>query len=123
MGSLLDHITVSPGSRLQLPWRPDFNALLYVLSGTGKAGPEGAGIGEGQMAVFGPGDAISVEADRSQDSRSPSLEVLVLGGEPIREPTVFYGPFVMNTRQEVMQAVQDYHAGRLGTIPASYLKQ
>jgi redox-sensitive bicupin YhaK (pirin superfamily) len=117
------HATVSPGSRLQLPWNPDFNALVYVLSGAGKAGLEGAAIREGQLAVFGSGDAISVEADRGQDSRAPNLEVLILGGKPIREPTVFYGPFVMNTREEILKAVEDYKAGRLGTIPASYLNK
>jgi redox-sensitive bicupin YhaK (pirin superfamily) len=117
------HATISPGSRLHLPWNPDFNALVYVLSGSGKVGIEGTAIRDGQLAVFGEGDAITVEADRTQESRSPNLDVLVLGGRPIREPTVFYGPFVMNTREEILKAVEDYQAGRLGTIPASYLKK
>lgn len=116
------HATVTPGSRLQLPWNPEYNALVYVLSGNGKVGLEGVDIREGQLASFGEGDALSIEASGSQDSKSPSLEVLVLGGKPIKEPTVFYGPFVMNTREEVYQAMQDYHAGRLGTIPANYLQ-
>ena len=115
------HATVPAGSRLQLPWRPDFNALVYGLSGAGRAGTEGTPIREGQLAVFGPGDAISIEADSTQDSRSPALDVLLLGGQPIREPTIFHGPFVMNSREEIVQAIQDYHAGRLGTIPASYI--
>ena len=115
------HATVSPGSPLQLPWNPEFNALLYVLNGAGKVGIEGTPIREGQMAVFGPGDAVSVEADATQDSRSPNLDVLVLGGKPIREPVFFHGPFVMSTRQEIFDAIEDYHAGRLGQIPASYL--
>ena len=115
------HATLSPGSKLELPWNPEFNALAYVLSGDGKAGIEGAPIREGQLAVFGPGDAITLEADRTQDSRSPNLDVLVLGGQPIREPVFFHGPFVMTTRQEIFEAIEDYHAGRLGTIPASYL--
>jgi hypothetical protein len=116
------HATVSPGGQLQLPWRADFNALVHVLSGSGKAGSEGVAIREGQMAVFGPGDAISIEADATQDSRSPNLDVLVLGGKPIREPVFFHGPFVMTTRQEIFEAIEDYHAGRLGQIPATYLK-
>jgi redox-sensitive bicupin YhaK (pirin superfamily) len=115
------HATVSPGTRLELPWRPDFNAFAYVLSGSGKVGAEGRPLREGQLAVFGSGDAIVVEAEAVQDSRSPTLEVLLLGGQPIREPAVFYGPFVMNTREEIMQAIADYRAGRMGTIPASYL--
>jgi redox-sensitive bicupin YhaK (pirin superfamily) len=113
------HASISPGARLQLPWRPEFNALVYVLSGKGAAGVEGRPIHEGQLAVFGPGQALTVTADPSQESRSPDLEVLLLGGLPIREPVVFHGPFVMNTRDEVYQAVRDYHAGRMGTIPAA----
>lgn len=115
------HATVSPGARLQLPWRPDFNALAYVLSGKGSVGAEGRPLREGQMAVFGQGDAATVEAAAQQDSRSPNLEVLLLGGRPIGEPVVFYGPFVMNTHEEIAQAVSDYRAGRMGTIPATHL--
>ena len=115
------HATMSAGSRLDLPWNPEFNALAYVLSGAGKAGTEGAALREGQMAVFGAGDSITLEADQTQDSRSPNLDVLVLGGRPIREPVLFHGPFVMSTRQEIFEAIEDYHAGRLGTIPASYI--
>jgi hypothetical protein len=115
------HATLSPDSKLELPWNPEFNALAYVLSGTGKAGAEGVAIREGQLAVFGPGEALTLEADRDQDARSPNLEVMILGGRPIREPVFFHGPFVMTTRQEIFEAIEDYHAGRLGTIPASYL--
>jgi quercetin 2,3-dioxygenase len=116
------HATISPGSKLELPWRAEFNALLYVLSGSGWVGTEDVAVREGQLAVFGSGDALTVEADRDQDSRSPNLDVLVLGGKPLREPVFFHGPFVMSTRQEIFQAIEDFHAGRLGTIPASYLK-
>ena len=112
------HATISPTARLSLPWRADYNALVYVLSGRGFVGAERRPIEMGQLAVFGPGDAITVEADRIQDSRSPNMEVLLLGGRPIREPVAWYGPFVMNTREELTQAFEDYQAGRLGTIPA-----
>jgi hypothetical protein len=61
---------------------------------------------------------VRLDAATSQDSRSPALEVLVLGGRPIREPVAWYGPFVMNTRDELVQAFEDYQAGRLGTVPA-----
>jgi len=117
------HASISPGARLQAPWRPDFNALAYALAGAGSVGPEGRPIREGQLAVFGPGDALTVEANPRQDSRSPSLEVLLLGGLPIREPAVFYGPFVMNTHDEIVQAIADYRAGRMGTIPATQLEK
>jgi redox-sensitive bicupin YhaK (pirin superfamily) len=115
------HATVSAGAQLELPWRSDFNALAYVIAGSGTAGPEKAPLREGQLAVFGPGQSITVAANQAQDTRSASFEVILLGGQPIREPTVFYGPFVMNTREEIMQAVKDYQAGKLGTIPASYI--
>ncbi len=115
------HATISPGARLAIPWRPDFNALVYVLSGAGSVGEEARPLREGQLAAFGPGDALTVRADRDQDSRSPALDVLLLGGQPIGEPAVFYGPFVMNTHEEIVQAIEDYRAGRMGTIPATYL--
>ncbi len=114
------HATVSPGARLELPWRPDFNALAYVLAGFGTVGVERHPVATGQLAVFGPGDAVRLEAARTQESRSPALEVLLLGGRPIREPVAWYGPFVMNTRDELIQAFEDYQAGRLGTIPAAH---
>src|SRR5437870_12681105 len=115
------HATVSPGAQLDIPWQPDFNALVYVLSGRGTAGTAKRPIEMGQLAVFGSGDAIRVAAAESQESRSPNLEVLVLGGRPIGEPVAWYGPFVMNTRAELMQAIQDYRAGRLGVIPPDAL--
>ena len=112
------HATLSPGARLSLPWRPEYNALVYVLAGQGSVGAEGKPIATGQLAVLGAGNAITVTAARIQESRSPNLDVIILGGRPIREPVAWMGPFVMNTRDEVMQAVVDYQAGRLGSIPA-----
>jgi len=111
------HATLSPDASLVLPWRADYNALVYVLTGHGRLGSEGWPVETGQLAVFGPGDTISLAASRGQESRSPNLDVLVLGGQPIRQPVAWMGPFVMNTRQEVIQAFEDYRAGRLGTIP------
>jgi len=112
------HATVSAGARLRIPWRPDFNALAYVLAGKGTAGIEGRPIVEGELAVFGPGDVVTISADLQQESRSATLEVLLLGGMPIREEIAWYGPFVMNTRDEIVQAVEDYRAGRMGHIAA-----
>ncbi len=116
MGML--HATLSPGAELVVPWRPDFNALVYALNGRGSVGEKRHPIRMGQLAVFGAGDVITVRAEIAQESRSPNLDVLIIGGQPIREPVAWYGPFVMNTREEIAQAVEDYQAGRLGTIPA-----
>ncbi|MGZ8438007.1 MAG: pirin family protein [Candidatus Limnocylindrales bacterium] len=114
----LVHATLSPGARLSLPWRVDYNALVYVLAGSGSVGAEARPIQTGQLALFGPGDTVTVAASAVQESRTPNLELIVLGGRPIREPVAWMGPFVMNTREEVMQAMADYQAGRLGSIPA-----
>jgi hypothetical protein len=112
------HATVAPGARLRAAWRPDFNALVYVLGGHGDVGAERRPIREGQLAVFGEGGAIELRADSTQDAKDAAgLEVLLLGGLPIKEQVAWYGPFVMNTREELIQAVEDYQAGRMGSIP------
>jgi hypothetical protein len=114
----LVHATVSPGAQVRLPWRSDFNALGYVLAGAGSVGAEHRPVRTGQLAVFGSGESITFTADKKMDGPSPSLDILLLGGEPIREQVAAYGPFVMNTRAELVQAFEDFQAGRLGTIPA-----
>ena len=115
------HATLAPGARVEIPWRREFNALVYVLGGAGRVGAEGRPIGTAQLAVFGDGDSLTIAADTTQDSKTPALDVLVLGGRPIGEPVYAYGPFVMNTRDEVAQAFEDYQAGRLGTVPADHI--
>jgi hypothetical protein len=117
----LMHATVSAGALLELPWNPGFNALVYVLAGSGRAGSDGRPVRHGQLVAFGPGDWLAVRADDRQDSRTVHLEVLVLGGQPIGEPVEHYGPFVMNTRRELMQALEDFQSGRFGTIPPDAL--
>ena len=117
----LVHATLSPGARAEVPWPTGYNALVYVLGGRGAVGGEGRPVQTGQLAVFGDGDSVIVTADVDQDSRTPSLDVLFLGGRPIREPVYAYGPFVMNTKEEVAQAFEDYQAGRLGSVPAEHI--
>jgi len=117
----LVHATLAPGSRLVLPWSPSFNALAYALGGRGTVGEDRHPFRAGQLAVHGPGEAIVLEADRTQDANVTGLDVLVLGGAPIREPVAAYGPFVMNNRAEIAQAFEDYQAGRLGTVPADHI--
>jgi redox-sensitive bicupin YhaK (pirin superfamily) len=89
-----------------------------VLTGHGTGGPEGRPVEDGQLVVFGPGDHLVI---RAAGGRDEPLDVLLLGGLPIRAPIAHYGPFVMNTREEIIQAVEDYQAGRLGVVPADQL--
>jgi redox-sensitive bicupin YhaK (pirin superfamily) len=112
------HVTLAPGAQLSVPWNRAFSALAYVLTGRGTAGPEGRPIEVGQLVVFGPGDHLVVTA---ADRQTEPLDVLLLGGLPIGAPIAHYGPFVMNTRAEIIQALEDYEAGRLGIIPADQL--
>jgi len=112
------HITLAPGAQVRLPWRRDFNALVYALAGRGTVGPKHRPLDEGELAVFGPGDVITIAAAPQGDSRASELDVLVLGGTPIREPVAWQGPFVMNTRTELVEAFEDFRRGRMGHIPA-----
>ena len=109
----LVHATVSAGAQVRVPWPADFNALGYVLAGSGYVGIDKRPVQMGQLAVFGAGDVVTFGAGARGD-----MDILLLGGQPIREPVAAYGPFVMNTRAELQQAFDDYQAGRLGTIPA-----
>lgn len=108
----LVHATVASGGQLQLPWNAEFNAL----AGSGRAGAEGRPVRSGQLVVFGPGDWLSVRADGQSE-----LEVLILGGQPVGERVARFGPFVMNTKAELGQAVEDFQGGRSGTIPPNAL--
>ncbi|MET7767218.1 pirin family protein [Nocardia sp. NPDC005366] len=114
------HASISPGGQLEMPWPQQFTAMAYVLSGRGTVGAERRPFAEGQLAVFGPGSAITVSADSEQNTVTGDFEVLLLGGQPLREPVVQYGPFVMNTRAEIIQAMEDYQSGRMGNIPAEH---
>src|SRR5947207_522308 len=115
------HVTLQPGAEVDIPWRPDFNALVYGLSGRGSVGAERRALHMGQLAVLGAGDVIRVGADRAQDGNAPALDVYIMGGQPIGEPVAWYGPFVMNSHEELARAFDDYRSGRLGTVPASAL--
>jgi redox-sensitive bicupin YhaK (pirin superfamily) len=121
------HLTVAPGASVSIPWNPMFNALAYVLAGEGSVGEGEVGstaapIKVGQLAVFGQGDRLVITANEKQDSRTSAMEVFLLGGQPIREPVFQYGPFVMNDKQGVIQAMEDFHFGRFGQIPADAIQ-
>jgi len=110
------HATIAPGARLVVPWPVGFNALAYVLTGSGSVGADRRPIASGQLAVHGDGDAVTLVAG------AEPLEVMLLGGHPLREPIAQYGPFVMNTRAELAQAVEDFQSGRFGQVPADGLR-
>jgi quercetin 2,3-dioxygenase len=112
------HATLAPGAELSVPWNPAFSAFAYVMTGRGSVGPDNRPVEGGQLVVFGPGDHLVITA---ADRQTEPLDVLLLGGLPIRAPIVHYGPFVMNTREEIIQAIDDYQAGRLGIVPADQL--
>ena len=111
------HATLEPGARLEVPWNRDFNALAYVLGGGGYAGDELRPVEAHDLVVYGPGDSLIVEA-AEQPVGGEGFDVVLIGGLPIREPIAHYGPFLMNTRDEIRQAIDDFQAGRMGTVPA-----
>ena len=117
----LVHATLAPGARLVLPWPRRYNALVYSLAGRGTVGDERRPLNRGQLAVLGSGDHVVIEAGGAPDRAGADLDVLILGGQPIGEPVAWYGPFVMNTRAELVQAFEDFRAGRLGAVPADTL--
>lgn len=116
------HVTVSPGARVDIPWPKEFNALAYALAGNGAIGADSAPFSEGVLAVLVDGDTVRIKAAPTQDGRSDALEVFLIGGVPLREPVVQYGPFVMSTREEVIEAFEDFQKGRFGHIPPNAIQ-
>lgn len=105
------HLRLAPGAEARIAAPASHTALAYVVSGACAVGANDAACHEGDLAWFAAdGDAITlaVSADAAE-----SANVLVLSGEPLREPVARYGPFVMNTREEILQAFDDYESGRL----------
>ena len=111
-------MTLVAGAELEVPWDRRYSALVYVLSGRGLLGDERRPLDGHQLAVPGDGDTVRVGAAATQPGDATALEVLLLGGLPIREPIAHYGPFLMNTRAEVLDAIDDFNHGRMGTVPA-----
>lgn len=109
---VMAHVTLAPGAQMTLPWNANYNALAYVLAGSGAVGVEAHPVRTGQLAVFVDGDALTLRGGNTE-----TLDVLLLGGQPIGEPVAAYGPFVMNTKAELQQAFEDFQRGLLGTIP------
>jgi redox-sensitive bicupin YhaK (pirin superfamily) len=89
------------------------NALVYVFEGAIRVGDKGAPVKDGQLAILSAGDAVRL---RGPDGDTKAGRLLLLAGAPIGEPVARYGPFVMNTRQEILDAVEDFRSGRMGEI-------
>jgi hypothetical protein len=106
------HFTLAPGARVAQPAPPDHHAMAYVFSGEAEVGTRTAR--EGDLVLFAS-DGDGVELSVGADAPAPA-DVLLIGGVPLREPVARYGPFVMNTREEIQQAVLDYQSGKLGRI-------
>jgi redox-sensitive bicupin YhaK (pirin superfamily) len=111
------HVTLSPGAQLVVPWNPEFNAMAYALLGRGTVGEEQTPVAAHDLAVFGSGDTVIVRAADTPSGDDDALEVLLLGGQPIREPIAHYGPFLMNTEAEILEAIEDFQNGKMGAIP------
>ena len=114
------HASLAPGASAVIPWDPGFNCLVYVLGGRGTVGEEGRPVETGNLTVFGSGDMFTVTAAERQETRTGAMEVLFLGGQPIREPVAWGGPFVMNTRAEVQEAFEAFGRGELGEVPRDH---
>jgi quercetin 2,3-dioxygenase len=105
------HARLDAGATLDLPVAADTNVFAYVLDGAGEFGPDGRAAHRAQLVAFGTGgDGVRVHAT------ADGVELIVLAGRPLREPVVRYGPFVMNTKAEIIEAFADYESGRMGRI-------
>jgi quercetin 2,3-dioxygenase len=108
------HYRIKPGG-VTIQQVPDaYNAFAYVFEGNGLFGVEGERACEGQMILFSQ-DGNKVRIENPPDAKD-TLEVLLIAGVPLNESIARYGPFVMNTQQEIHQAFEDYREGRMGAI-------
>ncbi|HEX7113893.1 MAG TPA: pirin family protein [Steroidobacter sp.] len=108
------HFTIQPGGEVTQSVPAEQNALLYVFRGTASIGSDRREVREGQAALLESGDSVPISVAAGSPA---SAEILLLSGKPLREPVARYGPFVMNTREEIEQAFRDYQSGRFGMIP------
>jgi redox-sensitive bicupin YhaK (pirin superfamily) len=112
------HFTLQPGAKLIQPIPNEYNTFAYVINGEGLFGPaEKQKVAKtGQMVTFDKaGERVAISASASNNTKSP-LNLLLIGGIPLNEPVARYGPFVMNTKEEILQAIEDYRNGKMGNI-------
>ncbi|HUL92523.1 MAG TPA: pirin family protein [Burkholderiales bacterium] len=102
--------TLDAGADVTVALPREQQALAYVFQGSALVGNEGGEIRDGQLAMFAAGDAVRLRG------AAGGGRLLLLAGVPIKEPVARYGPFVMNTQAEIVQAVRDYQSGRMGEI-------
>ena len=105
--------TLAPGAHVEQPLAEGHHAFVYVFEGRAQVGSDARELAEGQLGLLGPGASISLSLPGSSTS---GARLLLLSGQPLREAVARYGPFVMNTEAEIVQAMRDYQAGRLGEI-------
>lgn len=110
---LYQHWTLQPGAQVEQPIPGTFNTFAYVFGGRVLVGAEAKPVGDGQLALLGEGASVRLAC---ASSASEPAQVLLLGGVPLQEPVARYGPFVMNTKQEILQAIEDFQRGRMGQI-------
>jgi redox-sensitive bicupin YhaK (pirin superfamily) len=108
------HFTLQPGATVVQPVPNQYNAFAYVLEGEGVFGADEEQAGSGKMVLFAQ-DGEEITIANSSTAQLP-LDVLLIAGVPLNEPIVRYGPFVMNTEAEIVQAFDDYRNGRMGKI-------
>jgi quercetin 2,3-dioxygenase len=105
--------SLQPGADVTFPIDRAQRVLLYVFRGDLRAGDAATELEEGKLAVLGSGDVVRLRGGNR------AARLLLLAGEPLGEPVARYGPFVMNTERELLQAFDDYRSGRMGEITRS----
>jgi len=105
-------IHLQPGAKFSQPVPKSYNGFAYVWRGSGYLSAERTKMEMGQVAILDDSDGELVMEAAANDI----VHILLIAGEPINEPVARYGPFVMNTMEEIQQAFQDYHDGKLGKI-------
>jgi quercetin 2,3-dioxygenase len=108
------HFTLQPGGKVAQPVPQDYNAFAYIVGGKGLFGADEKPAQRGQVVLFA-NDGSEILIKSPDDAASP-LDVLLIAGVPLNEPVARYGPFVMNTKEEVYQAIEDYRSGKMGRI-------